>query len=405
MSNVKLSAVDKVFPSGELALYDVNFESAGQELLVVLGGEKSGKSTLLRVIAGLDYPSDGNIFVDGTDVTEAEPKDRNVAMVFRSNTLYPSLTVFENMAYGLRIRKAPKVLIDQRVKSAAKILGLEDVLYRKPKTLTSVQKQRVAIGRAIVREPKLYLFDEPLAGLDEKLKAEMLNLVVNLQARMSGTFIYATKNVDEAMSIATRVIVLKGGIVQQIDTPANLYDYPSNAYVAFEIGSPTINFVHKCAAAEADGKTVLSCGELKIPLSEGITKRFTAVKEYLGSEKRVLLGIRPEDIKADADGELEGVLGKVESDGKNTYAECKICGAEFIILVADGAKTGDSVKVRIDPDRIQLFDEDTRITLLERDGGYVKTPYAEADLKPLTFADEEEIRKKFKPEKQSKKRR
>ncbi|MCX4287592.1 MAG: ATP-binding cassette domain-containing protein, partial [Clostridia bacterium] len=217
MANLKLNGVNKVYPSGSLALHNISLEAKDKEFLVISGGENSGKSTLLRVIAGLEDVTSGEIFIGDKDATEAAPKDRDITMVFKSDTLYPNMTVFENMAYGLRVRKAPQTLVEQRVKAAAAILGLESLLYRKPKMLTAAQKQRVAIARSIVREPKLYLFDEPLSGLDDKLKAELLNIVINMQARMQGTFIYSTKNVAEAMTIGTRIVVLKNGIVQQID--------------------------------------------------------------------------------------------------------------------------------------------------------------------------------------------
>ena len=180
MASLKVNGVDKIFPSGSLALYDINLETKDKEFLVIVGGEASGKSTLLRVIAGLEDPSSGEIHIGGKDVTEEEPKDRDIAMVFKSNTLYPALTVFDNMAFGLRLRKAPAALIEQRVKAASAILGLNDVLFRKPKTLTAAMRQRVALGRAIVREPRLYLFDEPLSGLDEKLRVETLGLIANM---------------------------------------------------------------------------------------------------------------------------------------------------------------------------------------------------------------------------------
>ena len=196
MAGFKLNGIGKIYPSGAKALHDVNMEASDKEFLVVVGGEASGKSTLLRVISGLEEPTSGTVEIDGRDVTDLEPKDRDLAVVFRGDTLYPTLNVFENMAYGLKVRKTPQAVIDKRVKAVADILGLNDVLGRKPKTLTAAERQRVAIGRAIAREPSVYLFDEPLAGLDEKLRGDMLNLIVNLQARMEGTFLYATKNVS-----------------------------------------------------------------------------------------------------------------------------------------------------------------------------------------------------------------
>lgn len=404
MSSLKLNGVDKIYPSGSLALYDVNLETKDKEFIVVVGGEASGKSTLLRVIAGLEDVSDGEIFIDGKNVTEEEPKDRDIAMVFRSSTLYPALTVFENMAFGLKIRKAPQALIEQRVKAASNILGLNDVLFRKPKTLTAAQKQRVAIGRAIVREPKLYLFDEPLAGLDNKLKAEILNIIINLQARMEGTFVYATKNVAEAMTVGTRIIVIKNGIIQQIDTPANLYDYPVNAYVAFFIGAPSINFINNAKVIKTDEGVFVEQGGFKIPLPENILSRFSSLDEYADTDKRVIVGIRPEDACTGKEG-YDTVVGKVESDNGSVYAECEICGHNLVVKTQDGIKKDDKTKLKIDFGRLYLFDAETRLSLLARDGGYIKTGFAEADVAPLTFKEEEEIKEKFKPKKDVKKKK
>ena len=403
MANLKVVGVDKLYPSGSLALYDINLEAKDKEFLVIVGGEASGKSSLLRVIAGLEQSSKGEIYIGDKDMTETDPKDRDIAMVFKSSTLYPALNVFDNMAFGLRLRKASAVLIEQRVKSAANILGLTDVLYRKPKVLTAMQKQKVALGRAIVREPKIYLLDEPLSGLDSKLQAELLNVIINLQARMEGTFVYATKNVAEAMTIGTRVAVLKNGILQQVDLPANLYDYPANAYVAFFIGQPTINFINKAKIVKEDESYFAAEGGLKIPLGENIVKRFENIGDYVNSEKQVIVGIRPEDAKT-GDSGIEGVITKVESDGDNHYAECKVFTHNLIVRTKEGATQGNT-KVDIDASRIYLFDEETRLTLLSRDESYVKTGFKDADFKPLTFKEEEEIKEKFKEKKSEKKKK
>lgn len=397
MASLKLNGVDKIYPSGTIALYDVNFETGEKEFLVVLGADGSGKTSLLRVIAGLDEPSSGEIFVGGKDVTEADPKDRDIAMVFKNSTLSPTLTVFDNMAFGLKLRKAPAVVIEQRVKAAANILGLSELLYRKPKTLTAAQKQRVAIGRAIVREPKLYLFDEPLSGLDENLQAGLLNVVVNLQARMEGTFLYATENVAEALTLGTRIVVLKNGFIQQIDSPENLYDYPANAYVAFLIGSPTVNFINNAKIIK-DGEGYCVCeGNIKLPLPENILKRFAALKDYADTEKRVIAGIRPEDMKigGDIDGTITGV--------KDGFAEAEADGHSFTLPCKDGKK-GDKVKISCDLTRLYLFDGETRLTLLERDAGYKKNGFADSDFAPRAFYEEEEIKEKLKPVKGAKKK-
>ena len=364
MSSLKINNLNKVFPSGEAGLYNVSLEAEDKEFLVLAGGDDSGKSTLLRIIAGLEDATGGEIYIDGKDVTSVEPKDRDLAMIFKSSTLYPSLNVFDNMAFGLRLRKAPEALVRERVKVAAEVLGLTDVLTRKPKTLTAAAKQRVAIGRAMVREPKLYLFDDPLSGLDEKLRLDVLNVIINLQARMSGTFVYCTKNVAEAMTIGTRIAVIKNGFLQQVDTPANLYDYPANTYVAFYIGSPTVNFVKKAVIGRTDGGYCAIFGGVSVKLSEKTVERFKNIDEYAGTDKPVILGIRPEDAKITVDGVIKGVISGVSEDGK--YAECNVTPDICLnVSVTDGAEKGKEVNISFDGDRLFVFDAKTCLTLLE----------------------------------------
>lgn len=407
MASLKVSGLNKIYPSGATALYDINFETQDKEFIVIIGGEASGKSSLLRVIAGLDEVSEGKIEIGGTDMTEVHPKDRNVAMIFRHDTLYPDQNVFDNMAFGLKQRKAPKALIDQRVKAVSKILGLDEVLYRRPKALTAAAKQRVALGRAIAREPKLYLLDEPLEGFDERLRADMLNLIINVQARMEGTFVYATKNLSEAMTIGTRIIVLKNGLIQQIDTPANLYDYPANAYVAFYIGAPTINFIKGAKIVKEDEKYVATFEGGKLALPENIVKRFTDIESYVGEDKQVWLGLRPEDCTAVKDGgEFSGKVLKVESDGDRTYAEIETnSGISMIVGGQSTLNKGDNSEIKIDLTRLLVFDSVTRLTLLARDEGYKNTGHKEADFVPLPFEEEKEIVEKLKPKKEVKKKK
>lgn len=406
MSSLKLSGVSKIYPSGEAALYDVNLETGDREFIAIVGGEKCGKTSLLRIIAGIEEANEGSVVIDGKDVTDVEPKDRDIAMVFRENTLYPMLTVFDNMAFGLRMRKAPHALIEQRVKAVSNILGLNEILFRKPKALTAAAKQRVAIGRAIAREPKLYLFDEPLAGLDDKLKADMLNLIVNLQARMQGTFIYSTKNIVEAMTVATRIVVLKNGIVQQIDTPANLYDYPANVYVAFLIGSPTINFIKDVKIQAQGGGYAAVTPVCNIPLPENIIKRFTEISEYANGGRSVWLGIRPEDICIAADGDISGTIEKVEEADGAVFAEVKLSDGISVVVTANAeAVKGSEVKLALSAQRLYVFDGETRLTALSRDEGYKATEYADANFVPMPFDDEKAIIEKLKPKKEDKKKK
>ena len=401
MAGLNLNGINKIYLSGAPALYNISLEANDKEFLVIVGDEKCGKTSLLKVIAGLEEVSEGKVLIDGKDVTEADPKDRDIAMVFRGDTLYPALTVYDNMAFGLRMRKAPQALIDQRVKAAANILGLTDILYRKPKVLTSAARQRVAIARAIVREPRLYLFDEPLTGIDETLRRDILNVIINLQARMQGTFIYATKNLSEALTIGTRLVVLKKGLIQQIDTPANLYDYPANTFVAFYIGSPTINFIKNAVIVKEEVGYAAEFSGGKLVLPENIVKRFEKIEEYAESGKKVIIGIRPEDIKCAGEGELSAKLNKTEESDGVTYGECALENGETILAtVGAGKKKSDLISLAVDLTRLYLFDAETRLTLLSRDGSYKSTGHKDADFVPLPYNEEQEIIEKLKPAKE-----
>lgn len=407
MANLKLAGVSKIYPSGKMALFNVSFSSSDSEFIAVTGGSLSGKSTLLRIIAGLEEATAGDIFIGDKLMNEADPKDRDVAMIFGSNTLYPSLSVADNMAYGLKMRNVPAAVILQRVKVVAEMLGLTEVLYRKPKALTSTQRLLTTYGRAIVREPKLYLFDDPLAGLDEKLRADMRGVLVNLQARVKGTFIYATKSISEAMSMATRIVILKDGFVQQVDTPRNLYDYPANAYVGFFVGSPTMNLVQHAKVIREEDGIYCTFDDKKFALPENIISRWTDIEEYIGTEKEVTLGIRPEDIKVDADGALwEGeVCGADNADGAS-LAEIDISKNVSLTVFYDKTVRGEKHKLLPDLTRLYVFDGETQLTLLARDEGYIADEKnTEADFVPLTKGETEERIKQFTPPKQAKKKK
>lgn len=392
MANLELKEVSKLYPSGTLALYKANLTLGDSEFIAVVGGEKSGKSTFLRVIAGLEDATEGQIIIGGKEVTEVASRDRDIAMIFQGNTLYPTMTVFDNMAYGLQLRKAPRTLIEQRVKAASAILGLDDVLYRKPKILTTEQKQEVAFGRAIAREPKLYLFDDPIAGIAPETRAKLRSVLINLQMRVKGTFIYATKNVNEALTMATRIIVMREGFIQQIDTPANLYEYPENAFVAFTIGSPTVNFIN--GKVVKDGGVFIESQGVRFALPENIVSRFTSLDEYADTDKKVILGIRPEDMGVGENALFEATVAASQKIGETGYAECDFKDISVLVR-ADGLKKGDKAGVTADLTHAFIFDAETRLTLLERDGRYKKTAYADADFKPLAFDEEEQIREKL----------
>ncbi|MCD8040062.1 MAG: ATP-binding cassette domain-containing protein [Clostridia bacterium] len=408
MANLKLSGVSKIYPSGKMALFNVSFSSSDGELIAITGGASSGKSTLLRIIAGLEECTAGDIYIGDKQVNDVDPKERDVAMIFRSNTLYPSLTVSENMAYGLKMRNFPSAVIEQRVKAAAQILGLSEVLYRKPKALTATQRQLTTYGRAIVREPKLYLLDDPLSGLDPKMRTQMRNVLINLQVRMKGTFLYATKNIAEAMSVATRIVVLKEGFVQQIDTPQNLYDYPANAYVGFFVGSPTMNLIQNAVVVKEEDGVYALFDDKKLKLSDKTISRWTNINEYIGTDKKVILGIRPEDITPDGEGaQLQGTVCGTDTTAELKLAEIDISKNNSLTVLLDGAVKGETHGVLIDTNRLYVFDADTQLTLLARDEGYVAdTKNTEADFVPLTKGETEERQKQFAPpEKPAKKKR
>lgn len=396
MASLVLKDVSKLFPSGALALCNVSLELSDKEFIAVVGSEKSGKSTLLRVIAGLEEATSGQILIGGKDVSGVPPKDRDVAMIFRNDTLYPSLNVYDNMAYGLRMRRTPQAAVDARVKAAAEILGLSDLLARKPKTLTAAQRQRVALGRAIAREPKLYLLDDPIAGLDDNLKAQMRNVIVNLQARVEGTFIYATKNVNEAMTMATRIVVLREGVVQQVDTPANLYDYPANAYVALLIGSPSVNLLNGATLEQSEGALTAVYKGVRFAVAPEVADRIENPEEYVGTGKKVIIGIRPEDIVW-GEGQ-KAVVGATESADGKLYAECTLLkDVSLLALAPEGTAKGTEAMIKPDGVHMYIFDGETRITILKRDGGYSATGYADADVMPMAYEDEEKLKSSLKP--------
>lgn len=402
MANLKLDTVSKIYPSGALALYKINLELPDSQFIAVVGGEKSGKTSLLRVIAGIEEATEGKILIGDKDVTEVDARERDVAMIFQSDTLYPSINVYENIAFPLKLRKANSTLIEQRVKVVAEMLGLTEVLGRKPKALTTEQKQKTAFARAIAREPRLYLLDDPLNGLSAELKTKLRSVLINLQIRMKGTFVYATKNINEALTMATRILVLRDGFVQQIDTPANLYDYPVNTYVAFLIGSPTINFMNNASVIKEDGKYCVVLDGVKFTLPDNIVERFTSIDEYADSDKKVIVGIRPEDMELSAEG-LDAVVTVSEEIAGKKYSDCSVGKQSFV--VKGGAEKDEAVKISADLTHAFVFDAVTRLTLLKRDSGYTETGYADADKIPIGYDEEEQIKDKLKLHKRDKKKK
>lgn len=265
MASLSLKGIGKRYPNGFEAVKDFNLEIEDQEFIIFVGPSGCGKSTTLRMIAGLEEITTGDLFIDGKRMNEVEPKDRDIAMVFQNYALYPHMTVFDNMAFGLKLRKVPKEEIEQKVLEAAKILDLEQLLDRRPKALSGGQRQRVAMGRAIVRNPKVFLMDEPLSNLDAKLRVQMRAEIASLHQRLGATIIYVTHDQTEAMTLGTRIVVLKDGVIQQVDTPKKLYNEPQNLFVAGFIGSPQMNFID--AVCKVHGEEVrLEFGDFSIVL-------------------------------------------------------------------------------------------------------------------------------------------
>ncbi|MFZ4450318.1 ABC transporter ATP-binding protein [Salibacterium aidingense] len=288
MADMSLHHVEKIFDSNVHAVSDFNLAIKNKEFIVFVGPSGCGKSTTLRMIAGLEKISAGELHINGKRMNDIPPKDRDIAMVFQNYALYPHMNVYQNMAFSLRLRKFDKQEIDRRVKHAAGILGLEDYLTRKPKALSGGQRQRVALGRAIVRDPKVFLMDEPLSNLDAKLRVQMRAEIIKLHKKLQTTTIYVTHDQTEAMTMATRIVVMKDGVIQQIGTPKEVYNTPSNTFVAGFIGSPSMNIL----SAFFDGEDLI-IGDKSLPLPANIKE---ALKEqgFTGSE--ILFGIRPEDI-------------------------------------------------------------------------------------------------------------
>ena len=364
MASLSLKHIYKKYPGGVTAVSDFCLEIKDKEFLVLVGPSGCGKSTTLRMVAGLEEISEGELFIGDKLVNDVAPKDRDIAMVFQNYALYPHMSVFDNMAFGLKLRKTPKEEIKRRVEEAARILDITHLLDRKPKALSGGQKQRVALGRAIVRNPKVFLLDEPLSNLDAKLRASMRTELTKIHQRVGTTFIYVTHDQVEAMTMATRIVVMKDGLIQQVDTPQNLYDYPVNLFVAGFIGTPQMNFIN-CVLEQKGEDLYITFGSnsLKIPAEKATNP---ALKEYVGKE--IVAGIRPECIFDDAQSLKAMSDSVIECDVEVT----ELMGAEiYLYLVAEEtsltarvsprstSRAGDIVNVAFDMSRVHLFDKDT----------------------------------------------
>ena len=364
MASVSLKHIYKKYPGGVTAVSDFNLEIKDKEFLVLVGPSGCGKTTTLRMVAGLEEITEGELFIGDQLVNDVAPKDRKIAMVFQNYALYPHMTVFENMAFGLKLNKTPKEEIKRRVEEAARILDITHLLDRKPKALSGGQKQRVALGRAIVRNPKVFLLDEPLSNLDAKLRASMRTELTKLHQRVGTTFIYVTHDQVEAMTMATRIVVMKDGLIQQVDTPQNLYDLPVNLFVAGFIGTPQMNFVTCTLDKKADGLYVtFGSNSLKLPEDKA---KAPELQEYIGRE--VVIGIRPECIHDDdanlrrmADSIVEADVEVTELMGAEIYLYLLTDETKLIARVSPRSKTraGDIVNVAIDMSRVHIFDKET----------------------------------------------
>ncbi len=367
MASLSLEHISKVYPNGFEAVKDFNLEIADKEFIIFVGPSGCGKSTTLRMIAGLEEISGGTLKIGDRVVNDVEPKDRDIAMVFQSYALYPHMTVYDNMAFSLKLRKTPKDQIDKMVREAAKILDLEKLLDRKPKALSGGQRQRVAMGRAIVRNPKVFLMDEPLSNLDAKLRVQMRTEISKLHQRLGATIIYVTHDQTEAMTLGTRIVVMKDGVVQQVDTPQNLYNAPGNLFVAGFIGSPQMNMTD--AVVEVNGSSVsLNVAGSKIPLPADKAKKLID-GGYAG--KTVIMGIRPEHLSDDpdelakSDAVIEAKIEVYELLGAEVFLYFNLGGSNMTARVnpRTEARTGDTVRFALETDKIHVFDKDTELTI------------------------------------------
>ncbi len=422
MASLLLKDIYKVYQSGVTAVTDFTLDIQDKEFIVFVGPSGCGKSTTLRMIAGLEEITDGELYIDGKLMNDVQPKDRDIAMVFQNYALYPHMTVYDNMAFGLKLRKMPKAEIDARVKEAARILGLEIYLQRKPKALSGGQRQRVALGRAIVREPKVFLLDEPLSNLDAKLRAQMRTEITKLHHRLATTFIYVTHDQVEAMTMGTRIVVMKDGFIQQVDAPQKLYDYPANLFVAGFIGTPQMNFFDAVLTGTPDRVCVEFEGN-SVYLPKAKADKIINLKDYLNTGKPVVFGVRPEDMHDEEnfianapDSIINVVVDVVEKLGAETQLYCVFDNGEVeeeepdkVKSLVDGktqmiarvdsrttTERGQRVKLAIDIMHSHLFDKETELTILEGEGTKAYVPEKELERRANAVdAPVEEKKKSF----------
>lgn len=369
MASIKLNHIEKIYPNGFHAVKDFNLDIEDKEFIIFVGPSGCGKSTTLRMIAGLEDISSGDLLIDGERMNDVDSKDRDIAMVFQSYALYPHMTVYDNMAFGLKLRKMPKEEIDELVRNAARILDLDKLLDRKPKALSGGQRQRVAMGRAIVRHPKVFLMDEPLSNLDAKLRVQMRTEIAKLHQRLGTTVIYVTHDQTEAMTLGTRIVVMKDGIVQQVDTPKHLYDHPCNLFVAGFIGSPQMNFID--ADIRKEGSKVfmkIDGADIEVPSDKA--------EKLIGhgcDGKTVIFGIRPEHIydkdlaEGDPSGPVKAEVKVFELLGSEVYLYLDYAGVQITARVNSEtkAKAGSEFEFVFDMNKAHYFDKETGETITD----------------------------------------
>lgn len=367
MAKVKLEHVTKVFDGSVIAVKDANLEVEDKEFTVLVGPSGCGKTTTLRMIAGLEDLSEGKIYIDNRVVNNVLPKDRDIAMVFQNYALYPHMSVYENMAFALKLRKISRLEIDDSVKSAARLLGIESLLDRKPKQLSGGQRQRVALGRAIVRKPKVFLFDEPLSNLDAKLRVQMRAEIIKLHKKIATTIVYVTHDQVEAMTMGNTIVVMKDGEIQQIDSPINVYNNPSNKFVAGFIGSPSINFFDG-SLTKKSGKLYFIGDGFSLEIPPKISAQLTT---FTG--KSIILGIRPEDIyhkpysaNAEIPAELKALVEVVEPLGSEYVVRFLVSDTPFTARLEpkEQPKMGEKMDIVFDMSKVHFFDPTTEKTMV-----------------------------------------
>jgi multiple sugar transport system ATP-binding protein len=367
MASIKFDHVEKYFGNVHI-LKDLNIDVSDKEFLVLVGPSGCGKTTALRLLAGLEEITDGSIYIGDRRVNDVAPKDRDIAMVFQSYALYPHMSVYDNMAFGLKLRKTPKAEIDKRVKESAEMLGITQYLDRKPKALSGGQRQRVALGRAVVRDPAVFLMDEPLSNLDAKLRVQTRGEISKLHQRLGTTFIYVTHDQTEAMTMGTRIAVMRDGIMQQLDSPQVLYDRPANMFVAGFIGSPSMNFFD-AKLARGDGGIAVDTGSFRVPVPPSMQ---ADLGKYL--DQPVYFGIRPEDVHdsryvpsgVDVTQPLQCMVTVTEPMGSEVFAYIEKGGKEFVgrLDPRTSARPGQPLEVVMDTGRMHIFNRETEMALV-----------------------------------------